>query len=138
MADDPRLTKALELIRELMLSEYARGAQDALKRISAIAQAELGGPAPDLADETSDDIEEDDAPSGQRKRAPRGLVRVVVTRSLNEAAPAGLTTNDFKDKSRDDLERMISVGSIRNELRRGAAEGRYREEGGRWFLARSG
>jgi hypothetical protein len=134
VADDPRLTKAIELIREVLLAEYAKGAQDAIARITAIAKAEFGTPQ-DEHDEPDED--EDEAPDETRRRAPRGLVRVLITRSLTEVAPRGLTTNEFKDRAKDDVERMISMGSIRNELRRGAADGRYREEGGRWFLVTS-
>lgn len=135
MADDPRIEKALELIREALLAEYAKGAQDAIARLSALAKAEFGQPDADTEDEED---EADGHPGTPRKRAPRGLVRVLVSRSLAEAAPKGLTTNEFKDKATDEYEEMISLGSIRNELRRGSADGRYREEGGRWFITASG
>lgn len=118
-------------LADLLAAEYARGAQDTLRRIHEFAGAQLLGLAPPTPPD--DDEAEIDTPEG-RKRAPKGLVGVLVKRALSRAAPNGLPTSDFKSHAKDDMERMISLGSIRNELRRGAIAGRYREEGGRWFL----
>lgn len=135
MTNDDRIAQMLDRWRDdladLLAAEYARGAQDTLMRIHEFTSAQLRGQAPPPAPD--DEEAEIETPEG-RKRAPKGLVGVLVKRALTEAAPNGLPTSEFKNRARDETERMVSMGSIRNELRRGAIAGRYREEGGRWFL----
>jgi len=84
--------------------------------------------------DTNDDEAEDNVDAAQeRKRAPKGLVRKVITRAL-EATP-GLTPTEIEATAQGDLEKMIRASSFRGELRKGRKDGLYREDGGRWFLA---
>lgn len=79
------------------------------------------------------DIAQDSTPMTQeRKRAPKGLVREVIKRALT--AHPGLTPAEMEATAQGDLEKMIRASSYRSELRNGREAGRYREDGGKWFL----
>lgn len=73
-------------------------------------------------------------PASERQRAPRGLVPVFVKRVLLENRN-GITPIDFAQFASDEFEEMIKLPSIRSELNKGRADGRYKEIGGVWYLA---
>ena len=69
-----------------------------------------------------------------RKRAPRGLPRVLAERVMKEYEETGCTPAGILEQAQTDYEKMIKLTSIRSELRKGEKDGRYREHGGLWFL----
>lgn len=71
-------------------------------------------------------------PGEERKRAPNGSVEALVARALDNGT--GKTPDEIKARAEHDHERMIARSSIRAHLRTGEKEGRYRKEGGRWYL----
>jgi hypothetical protein len=71
---------------------------------------------------------------GDRKRAPKGLPRRLVTRVLADMDLIGSTPQSIAEAAVTEHEKMIAVSSIRGELRKGEEEGRYREERGYWYL----
>ena len=75
-------------------------------------------------------------PAFDRRRAPRGSVRELIRRALSSRP--GLVPADILAEAETDYERMIQPASVRNELRRGRAAGRYRRSRGHWYLAEAG
>jgi hypothetical protein len=131
MDADPRIKQIMDLITELVAEAYARGESDALERIMAAARSP--GPRRDGSLIREPDDAEPAVDRG-RKRAPRGLVAILVDRELREAAPNGLTPAAIRERARDDYEGMLAEATIRQHLRRGGLEGRYREDRGQWYL----
>jgi len=128
MAEDPRLEEAFRLIRAVVSDAYARGQSDETNRVlSLIAQM----PNTAKLEEEGGDDADDNMDSDGRQRAPRGSVRKLIVRALM-AFPEGLTTSEIMDLREGDLELMIKSSSVRSELRKGAAQGEFKEEGGRW------
>ena len=74
-------------------------------------------------------------PASERKRAPKGMVRSLVTRALARST-VGLTPQGILDNAESDLERMVKAASVRSELRSGLRS-RYYESRGQWFLIKS-
>ncbi len=74
--------------------------------------------------------------ASDRKRAPRGIVRRLIRRVLSSRP--GLGPAEILAQAETKYERMIQLPSVRNELRRGRAAGRYRRARGRWYLADAG
>lgn len=68
-----------------------------------------------------------------RRRAPKGLAKKLVTRVLMDNVVIGSTPQDIAAAAITDDEKMIAESSIRSELRQGKTDGRYKENGGRWF-----
>ena len=124
-------------IEEAERRGYERGVKDTMARIQQVVLGEVEAAKSGPGDVTSTAVVEplitEDASPTQRKRAPKGLVRKVVQRALRERP--GLTPKEIEATARDELERMISASSYRNELRKGRDSGLYREDGGRWYLA---
>lgn len=73
------------------------------------------------------------AVGGQRKRAPKGAVQALVTRTLSNGV--GKTPDEIKAQAENGHDRMIARSSIRAHLRAGQKDGRYVKRGGRWYLA---
>lgn len=138
-SEDERIRKIVDLIRELQSASYAAGAQDAIKRITSAAsvmQAELvpnvsrGLPSSDDTEGNDDEVEFEQETT---RRLPRGIVRQLIVRALQNA-PNGLATVDIQRFALTPDEKAVNANALRTELRRGVVHGRYREEGGRWFL----
>lgn len=68
-----------------------------------------------------------------RRRAPRGLPKKFTERVVAENYLYGVTPQGISDAAITDEEKMISVSSIRNELRKGRDSNRFYEDKGRWF-----
>lgn len=124
---------------------YERGVKDTMEKIQRLV---LGGAAVATgsgevaeADATSRDVVDtvlnEDAAEVEaavdRKRAPKGLVRAVITRALRDGR--GLSVQEIQATAQGDLELMIQASSYRSELRKGRDSGLYREDSGRWYLA---
>lgn len=122
MADDPRLLRAFELIREVIADERAKTIADMLKGANASSSAEMFTPR---------------KPAYKQERAPAGSARLLCQRTLKTAAHRGLTTSKIHDSAETEYERMVSVSAIRNELGTGekTKPPRYRQVGGVWYLA---
>jgi len=124
---------------------YERGVKDTMEKIQRLV---LGGvtiatgsdevvPADTVGSDTVDAVVDDEADEvdtgGQRKRAPKGLVRKVITRALSDGN--GQSVQQIQATAQGDLEMMIQASSYRSELRKGRDSGLYREDSGRWYLA---
>jgi len=71
-------------------------------------------------------------PASKRKRAPRGVVGKLIRRVLSSRP--GLSPTEILRHAENDSEKMIQIASVRNELRRGREDGKYRSEDGHWYL----
>jgi hypothetical protein len=124
---------------------YERGVKETMEKIQRLvlggAAVATGSSEVVVADAASrdavdtvvdDDADEVGAPA-DRKRAPKGLVRKVITRALS--AGRGLSVQEIQATAQGDLEMMIQASSYRSELRKGRDSGLYREDSGRWNLA---
>ena len=124
---------------------YERGVKDTMEKILRLvrggAEVSTGSGQVVVADAASSDavdtVVDDDAVEVEaavdRKRAPKGLVRKVITRALSEGS--GLRVQEIQATAQGDLEKMIQASSYRSELRKGRDSGLYREDSGRWYLA---
>lgn len=145
MVHDSEFEKAIiarmrQAIAEAEQRGYERGVRETMNKIqtlvmssasAATSGAEVSTAA--IASAIKYDTTDDNAPTAQdRKRAPKGLVRKVIKRALT--ARPGLTPAEMEATAQGDLEKMIRASSYRSELRNGREAGRYREDGGRWFL----
>lgn len=123
------------LITEIEAEAYVRGQADARKELldllgagtgrRAAAKVSRGRPSKPAA-----------APKRRargRKRAPKGSVPRFVERALRDNP--GQTPPEILARAADDMERLIKLPSIRNELRNGEKQGKYKLNEGRWFLA---
>ncbi len=151
MATEITLTDVTDSIAALVRSAeqrgYERGNREGHQRgvsetMRKIQQAVLGKAvlASDSSNSTLDrpDTNDDAAESltkveqDSRKRAPKGLVREVITRELR--LHPGKTAIQIEEGATTVLEKMIAAPSYRSELRKGRGDGRYRDENGKWFL----
>lgn len=119
---------------------YRQGLADAEKRLLAAIRGTSGEIKPSLisgagapADDTSTK-----AVIQERQRAPKGMVRKLVIRAMRECGNTGIVPARVIERATTDHERMVKIASVRSELRKGRNDGRYRDDGGRWFLARDG
>jgi hypothetical protein len=129
MDDDPRLSRAFDLIRKVVADAYKRGADNAREQIiqTAVKSASFDfEPTPASPDDA--DLK------AERQRGPRGSVRQLIDRTLAKYAPQGINVAGIYGCREGSLEEMISLPSIRAELRKGLVDGRYRLDKGCWFL----
>ncbi|MCP8940614.1 hypothetical protein NK718_18975 [Alsobacter sp. SYSU M60028] len=132
---DPSLEQAFNLIRkafEKVADEaYARGQASERDRIRGlIASATVIHP-PTVT------VSPPTAKDRARKRAPKGSVATLIERSLKARGAWGATTAEIMGDRAGEAESLIQISSVRGELRRGAATGKYEENtSGRWFLVR--
>lgn len=138
---------ALEALRAMMAEElkaaYEHGKRDAKAEILAILSTG-GALSADpnqnvvthavVASATTSEAADVTPADHERKRAPRGLPRILVERALHECINVGCTPTDILDHAKTDHEKMIKLSSLRSVLRTGEKDGRYRENGGVWFL----
>jgi hypothetical protein len=116
----------LATLAEMLAAEYKRGCEDTVARLMKAA----GGPLP-----TREAALPLTAPPGNLQRAPRGSARILIERALEEAGTTGATTYGIASKATTDFEKMVSISAIRNELKNGERERRYRQVGGVWYFA---
>lgn len=123
------------IVAEIEAEAYARGQADARMELLTLLGAETrqrvgakagrGGSAkPGPARKRR---------SSGRKRAPKGSVPRFVEQALRDQP--GQTPQEILARAADDMERLIKLPSIRTELRNGGRQGKYEQNGGRWFLA---
>ena len=117
---------------------YVRGVDETMQRIQQLvlgdrAATKSAPPEAAMAADVSGSVDSVGGESDERKRAPKGLVRKVITRELKRYP--GMTPLQIAAKAENYLEKMIADASYRSELRKGRNSGHYREEGGKWFLA---
>lgn len=123
---DSRINDISSLIREALAAAYDQGQRDAAGRIMEAARNTAG--------RLPSSEEQAPPPTLKRARAPHGSVKTLVDRELT--AKPGLTPSELAERARDEQERKIATASIRAHLRKWMEVGRYKEIGGRWYLAR--
>src|SRR6266851_4946500 len=125
MADDPRLEKVFNLIRELLADERAKTIADMLKGAKA--------PNPSAPNRAVMSGKSENA-----RRAPSGSARILCERTLGEAREGGLMAMKIHELADTEYEKMLSMSAVRNELAVGekAKPSRYRQVGGVWYLAK--
>lgn len=139
MADNNIHAQVIDLICRAEEAAYERGKADAKRELLAFLGAKVsmvsGEPKPSLISDASTD-----RPAQERQRAPKGIVPKFIINVLRRHASAnrGLTAKKIVSHAETDFEKMIKIASIRGELRTGRNDGRFREDGGRWFLANDG
>lgn len=116
----------LAKLADMLAAEYKRGCEDTVARLMKAAE----GPLPARTETPP----QTGAP-GNVQRAPRGSARVLIDRALEHAGTVGATTYGIMGAAETDFEKMVSTSAIRNELKNGERERRYRQVGGVWFLA---
>lgn len=121
------ITAEQKRLEGVLRAAYDAGKADAKTEMLAV----LSGERQDMPASSS----EDRSSESGRKRAPRGLPKKLTKRVLKENAIYGSTPQDILDAATDEFEKMISISSIRSELRKGLKEGAYKEADGKWYLA---
>lgn len=122
------------LITEIEAEAYARGRADARKELLDALGVAQGRPAlarPRRARGRAKTARKRSAHGSGR--APRGSVPRFVGRVLDEHP--GATAAEIAGHAASDVERAIRLASIRVELIKGRAQGRYVSDNGRWSLA---
>ena len=74
--------------------------------------------------------------ASRKPPVPRGTPEKLIRRALS--SHPGLTAVDILAQAASSVERLIHPQSLRNELIRGRAAGRYRDEDNRWYLTDTG
>ncbi len=126
---NPKLEEAFDVIRTLLAAEYARGRHDEMERVRQLL---AGGVEPEQPASIEPHQQQEANTRQSAKRAPRGSVRELVQRVLNNRT-AGVTVSEIYQLRQGPSEEMIERASIRTELKRGELEGRYEERHGLWF-----
>ena len=122
------------LITEIEAEAYARGRDDARKELLDALGVAPGRPVlarPKRARGRAKAARKRFARGSGR--APRGSVPRFVGRVLDEHP--GITAAEIAGHAASDVERSIRLTSIRVELSKGRALGRYVSDNGRWSLA---
>ena len=134
--------QVLDLIQRAEAAAYERGKADAKRELLAYLRGPLmaSKPKSSLISMGSATSEDTSGKTGRqdRQRAPRGIVRKLVTRVMRERGNLGMTPAQFIGHAATDGERMVKPASVRSELRAGRKRGRYRHDGDLWFLASDG
>ena len=137
MARAPASTadKLSTIIAEIEAEAYARGRADARTELLDLLGA---GTRQRAAPKASRGGSEKPTParkrrSSGRKRAPKGSVPRFVEQALRDHP--GQTPQEILAGAANDMERLIKLPSIRTELRNGGKQGKYEQNGGRWFLS---
>lgn len=108
------------LVAGIEAEAYARGRADAMRELRELLTAGGGKPA-------------SPARRSRGRRAPKGSVPRFVERVL--LAHPGSTAREIAGHAATDAERLIRLSSIRVELGKGRASGRYASDGRRWSFA---
>ncbi len=123
------------IVAEIEAEAYARGQADArteLLNLLGAGTPQRAGPKASRAGSAKSTPAQKRRSSG-RKRAPKGSVPRFVEQALRNHP--GQTPQEILARAADDMERLIKLASIRTELRNGVKQGKYEQNGGRWFLA---
>ena len=74
-------------------------------------------------------------PLADRKRAPRGLAKIMVDRALalSSTGKKGITSAGVVAMAQDAAEKMVSVSAIKNEFRAARDDDRAELRDGRWW-----
>jgi hypothetical protein len=121
----------LEKLKTYGLKRYNQGVADERARTLVAIQGMPGGlkriplvlPKPN---KSKIDI-------ANRQRAPRGLAREMVLRSLSAVGSKGTSSRNVSMRARTPAEKMVSIEAIRNEFRILKGEGRCELREGRWY-----
>ena len=136
---DARVDELVALIRSLEADAYERGKADAKREIMAYLTTNAS-----LGPVTSGQAKTPQPPSrpikqrvaAGRQRAPKGTTGKLISRALS--SHPGLTPAQILTHAETGDEKMVQGPSLRNQLRRGRKEGRYRRTDGRWYLNAAG
>ena len=125
------------LIAEIEAGAYARGRADARKEVlsalGAVGQSALKSGSQQEKPPSTRAARKRRTSGG--KRAPRGSVRALVERALQDQP--GQSAQEILARAGTDAERLVRLGSIRVELQTGRRLGRYESKDGRWSLVAS-
>ena len=129
------------LIRSIEADAYERGKADAKREImtylttNAALESGTSGPGEKQPRRRRQGIIE--RATSDRVRAPKGTTAALINRAL--WPHGGLTPAEILTYAETEYEKMISGASLRNQLRRGREEGRYRRtDDGRWYMVDTG
>ncbi len=134
---DTRVDELVALIRSIEADAYERGKADAKREIMTYLTTNATlEPAPKGHDTTRSNRRNQrsaERPASERERAPKGTTAALIDRVL--ALHPGLTPSEILTHAETEYEKMVGGPSLRNQLRRGRQEGRYRRaDDGRWHL----
>ena len=133
-AADTNAERLSALVARIEAEAYARGRADAMRELRELLTAGGGKSAGTKAPGNKRGRKPASPASPRRAgRAPRGSVPRFVERVL--LANPGSTAREIAGQAATGTERSIPLDSIRVELRKGRASGRYALEGKRWSLA---
>ena len=133
-AADTNAEKLSALVARIEAEAYARGRADAMRELRELLTAGGGKSAgTKVGGKTRGRKPASPASARRAGRAPRGSVPRFVERVL--LAHPGSTAREIAGQAATGTERSIPLDSIRVELRKGRAGGRYALEGKRWSLA---
>ena len=132
----------LAIIRSIEADAYERGKADAKREIMAYLTTNaslgtvIGGQAKEPQQPRRVRQNTTVRAASDRQRAPKGSTAALINRVLS--SHPGLTPAQILTRAETEYEKMIRGPSLRNQLRRGREQGRYRRTGGRWYLADAG
>lgn len=122
------------LVAKIEAEAYARGRADAMRELREVLTAgggkSVGTKAPGR---TPGRKPASPARRSRGRRAPKGSVPRFVERVL--LAHPGSTAREIAGHAATDAERLIRLSSIRVELGKGRASGRYASDGRHWSFA---
>jgi len=113
-------------MRALLEKAYQKGVADTRAAILSAVQGPVGQAAQPVARARTKPPS-----SGERQRAPRGLIRKVITQMLAERGPMSL--QDI-EAAIPDYDQEVSPKSAGTELRRGEEQGLYERDVAGWRL----
>ncbi len=130
-AAETNAEKVSALVAGIEAEAYARGRADAMRELRELLTAGGGKPADANAPaRTRGRKPASPARRSRGRRAPKGSVPRFVERVL--LAHPGSTAREIAGHAATDAERLIRLSSIRVELGKGRAGGRYASDGRRW------
>lgn len=132
-----RVDELVALIRSMEADAYERGKADAKREIMTYlttnATLEPVATGHDTTRSSRRSRRNVERPASERARAPKGTTVRLINRVL--ALHPGLTPSEILTYAETEYEKMVVGPSLRNQLRRGRQDGRYRRtDDGRWHL----
>ena len=136
-ATESHAEKVSALVAGIEAEAYARGRADAMRELRELLTAG-GGKSAGAKAPGGTRVRRPPSPTKRNRgrRAPKGSVPRFVERVL--LGHPGSTLQEIAGHAATDAERLIRLSSIRVELRKGRASGRYALDGRRWCLAGAG